>query len=820
MKIVEVELINHVVIPAVFHINLKDKSDVICIDGLNGSGKSFLINNIHPLSSNRRFKDRYPILKGKSGLKRIVYDIGNSELLEIIHEYTVNGKRHSCKSYCNIIRNNVVEEINPTGHTGNFESIIRKYLFFDNDTFVCSFLSPKADSIVNATSTKRKDILKNTMKSSKILENVIDKNREILTEANSSVKIYNKQMEDAYKNLPYKSLSEFEEVINSLSEDIRSLIGKKRISSEQKDEYVKQLTQYQNLDMKDLSIIKSYIDILDVIGIGNMKDAFDKLDFKKKNLGILEYQLNVNRKHLNDLDEKISNHCDVGNITSLIRSNEEELAEHIASISKIVDNPEQLYLLLSKLAQLKTLLCDLDTVDLTGIDLNVDIQVQLSDAYSSLDNKKEFITEFNNKLNSSSDREEILNVTKGSNCDTCDLYIKYVKNTEYIKANSSKFEKTMDELVEIERIVTNIKRIDMINERLQECIKDIMGTSKIKKLKHLELSNTVIMIRESIYSNNVVSIIDDYVDRIRFLNSRVSKLKDEIAESYKLVAKSSTTNLEDLKNERLVINNSTNIIRSNIQEDIAFVDLFDEFSIKRGSLYDNMSKFELEFKYTELVNVNDIMKKLSYDIKLLDSNIEKYESDIFIKNKQISKFQENMKMLESLNSYLVEKKIESTKHTVLKEILEKRIPLKLMESNMSFIENTVNSIMEENEINLSMDILIEENDVRIEVTTRNQTVDDIAMCSSGELCLLGVVLNAVLMHIIGYSIISFDEMDSNLDVVYRESFHNVIFSILEKLNIEQVFCVSHNISFDMNVGHIVIGEYDVERLHGEIIEYN
>lgn len=820
MKILEVELVNHIVIPQTFHIDLRNKSDVICIDGLNGSGKSFLINNIHPLSSNKRFKDRYPIIKGKPGMKRIVFDLGNGNDLEVIHEYVVNGKRHSCKSYCNLIEDGKITELNPTGHTGNFEDIVRKYLYFDNDTFVCSFLSPKADSIVNATSAKRKDILKNTMKSSKILEKVIDKNREILSEANSSVKVYNKQMEDAYRNLPYKSIEEFENSIKRLSLESSNLIDKKRINEEHKEDLLSQRAQYENMNSSDLEVLSKYLELLDVLELNSMKEAFEHLDSKNKNLGILEYQLNVNTKRLKDIMEKIDNYCDVGSLNAKIKEYEDEQEKHTSDVNRIVDNKDKLFILMNRLNVLKDVLDDVSNLEDPGLENERSIDKFISQVQENINENKKFIESYNEKLRSSSNKDEELNINRGDNCDSCDLFIKYVKNTEYIRRYADKFNSILSENDELNRELNSLNKLKELITKVSHITSSIMEDSKVRNIFHLDLTNYISIVKEAIYSQNAMNKISEYLDNIKFLMNRLNRLGMDLADLYKTISKSSNIDINEFIEEQEILESNSKIIRNNMKNDMAFVEIFNEYSIKRGSSYDALSKVELKYRHMELNNMSISIRKINTEISNLSSSIENIDKEIIQKSRQVTSLQENMRMLENLNSYLVEKKMESNKHAILKDILEKRIPLKLMETNMSFIENTVNSIMEENEINLSIDILIEENDVRIEVATRNQVVDDIAMCSSGELCLLGVVLNAVLMHIIGYTIISFDEMDSNLDVVYRESFHNVIYSILEKLNIEQVFCVSHNISFDMNVGHIVIGEYDTERLHGEIIEYN
>ena len=177
------------------------------------------------------------------------------------------------------------------------------------------------------------------------------------------------------------------------------------------------------------------------------------------------------------------------------------------------------------------------------------------------------------------------------------------------------------------------------------------------------------------------------------------------------------------------------------------------------------------------------------------------------------------KSLIDTSLYIIDLKESLAKHTTLKGILEKVIPLRLLSENVKFIETMVNAIMEENEISLSLEIICEDKDIRIPVFTKSREVDDIALVSTGEMCLLGIALNAVIMHIIGYSIISFDELDANLDTVYRSKFGNLLNSIMDKLDLDQIWCVSHNVSWDIPASHIVLSEYDTSELRGDIISY-
>ena len=100
MRIVEVETKNHKVIG---DIHLKTEAEIVSFIGRNGSGKSFLLFILHPNGSSDRYSNAYPIIVGKTGLKRIVFKDNYGVLYETLHEYTpAKNDKHSCKSYLNL----------------------------------------------------------------------------------------------------------------------------------------------------------------------------------------------------------------------------------------------------------------------------------------------------------------------------------------------------------------------------------------------------------------------------------------------------------------------------------------------------------------------------------------------------------------------------------------------------------------------------------------------------------------------------------------------------------------------------------------------
>ena len=156
-----------------------------------------------------------------------------------------------------------------------------------------------------------------------------------------------------------------------------------------------------------------------------------------------------------------------------------------------------------------------------------------------------------------------------------------------------------------------------------------------------------------------------------------------------------------------------------------------------------------------------------------------------------------------------------------KEIIEKHIPILLLDNNLKFIQDITNEILSENNIPIQVEIIIDNTTIVIPCTVEDTTVPDASMLSAGETCLISLLLNASILHLLGYNILCLDEIDANLDVDRRKQFNNIVVSIMSKLDIDQICCISHNISSTIDSATIVqIGEFSNDFLSTDILYIN
>ena len=129
-----------------------------------------------------------------------------------------------------------------------------------------------------------------------------------------------------------------------------------------------------------------------------------------------------------------------------------------------------------------------------------------------------------------------------------------------------------------------------------------------------------------------------------------------------------------------------------------------------------------------------------------------------------------------------------------KDIIEKDIPLVLLRNNLKFIEETTNNMLTINNINMSVNIIPTDSEIIIEVNVNDKTIDDAVQLSAGETSIVSLLLNACILHILGYPILCLDEADSFMDTINRVKYVDLLGCIQSMLNINQVILISHHIT--------------------------
>lgn len=107
--------------------------------------------------------------------------------------------------------------------------------------------------------------------------------------------------------------------------------------------------------------------------------------------------------------------------------------------------------------------------------------------------------------------------------------------------------------------------------------------------------------------------------------------------------------------------------------------------------------------------------------------------------------------------------------------------------------------------------VINENEFRIPFQGSGMTVDDISSGSTSQVCMIGMIMNLVLLSQASskYNIVMLDEIDGGLDFSNRGLFINTLYQLISLLNINQLVMISHNIESDLsNVDLIRLKGYE------------
>ena len=152
--------------------------------------------------------------------------------------------------------------------------------------------------------------------------------------------------------------------------------------------------------------------------------------------------------------------------------------------------------------------------------------------------------------------------------------------------------------------------------------------------------------------------------------------------------------------------------------------------------------------------------------------------------------------------------------------MEKEIPLIMLNNVLSFIEKQTNILLDENNIPINIEITVDDINIMISASVNDIEIADISQLSSGELCLVSLIMNACVLTLTGYKVFCLDEIDANLDIINRKKFNQIIDSLLATLEIDQIICISHSVESASDTAYrIVIGDIEGISLNNARIEY-
>lgn len=806
MIIYELEFENHIKLGS-FKIQLDNP--IISIVGKNGSGKSFLISELHPYPSSSRYSSAYSIVKGVSGYKRIVYK-DKDVFYEIVHEYTPNNRDgHSAKSYFNIIKNGTKEELNETGNGNFFKDLVKKYLNFDHKTFSSSHISFKTNGLTESSAKNRRELLSDIVETKEV-ENMT---RNCIIEYRTINNMLNK-IKDSRSNDVSGTIDELKNKLKELDIEERdnlSRIEKEKnnlkLDQETLDKFEKLSEEYSNIDlvktcMNSLGFFDNNDTIINryniyVSNMNNIDKIFNEINAKKdryyKEVSLYQTKLNKeewsNKYDLTrlDMDNKRS---------KLIRYINPKYMENL-SISLI----EPLNIIIDAINKVKSCV------------YNYSSKIP-SDIFKEQEEEKHvlehFISEYNRKYANSEGGKEYEVEPCPSNCE---LYQRYVTDAKWVNDNASNIKSAQESLNLIKNDMDLLKEVKLIYNKLH-----IIDKYSDKIMEDLHLNKGEVYFLNSLADVEYINLVHNLKNNMEDLINNILALDNNIKD-YKI-------KLDSIKNIDLNISNPNNLLSEiqeleqklkHIQETNAPFDIDTKLL---NTKYASMTKYQLTSYYNELLSSRNNYKDVKESITIHNINIKSLEQRnyaILSDRINIKRTIDDKIKVENEFNNLDKDRIALSR---VRFIMEKEIPLIMLNNVLSFIEKQTNNLLDENNIPISIEITVDDINIIISASVNDIEVADISQLSSGELCLVSLIMNACVLTLSGYKVLCLDEIDANLDIINRKKFNQIIDSLLATLEIDQIICISHSIESASDTAYrIVIGDIDGISLNSARIEY-
>lgn len=804
MIIYELEFENHVKLGN-FKIQLDNP--IVSIVGKNGSGKSFLLSELHPYPSSNRYSSAYSIIKGVSGYKRIIYK-DNDIFYEIIHEYTPNNREgHSAKSYFNIIKNGVTEELNPTGNGNFFKDLVKKYLKFDHKTFNSSHISFKTNGLTESSAKNRRELLSDIVETREV-ENMT---RNCIIEYRTVNNMLNK-IKDGRSGDVSGTVDELKHKLKELDSEESTNNFKMDAMKLSIEEDKKTLTQYDNLKEDNIEDINACLDALSmfsdnetVINRYNIKienenainrlfsDITSRKDKYYKEVSL--YQTKLNK-------EEWINKCD---ITRLEASNKR------SKLSLYVNPKYMENLSIELIEPLKAIIDAINRVKNCSYNYAsknvIDIMKEQEEEKHVLEH---FIAEYNKKYNNSEGGKEYEVEPCPSNCE---LYQRYVTDAKWVKENANSFKMSEESLAIINSDIELLKPLKLLYNQLH-----IIDKYTNKTMTDLHLNKD-----ESFFINSLTD--GEYIISVYTLKTNIEDLINNIL-SLDNSIKDYEIKLDSIKHINLDVENPDILLEEidKLEKDLKAIKTHNvEFNINPYLLntkYAYMTKNALKQHYNALkeanMNYNKLTLRISSD-EMSIKTLEKRNYAIITERVNIQRIIEDKIKVEQEYNSLDKDRVALSR---IRTIMEKEIPLIMLNNVLSFLEKQTNILLDENNIPINIEITVDDINILISASVNDIEIPDISQLSSGELCLVSLIMNACVLTLSGYKVFCLDEIDANLDIINRKKFNQIIDSLLATLEIDQIICISHSIESSSDTAHrIVIGDIDGISLNGARTEY-
>ena len=426
---------------------------------------------------------------------------------------------------------------------------------------------------------------------------------------------------------------------------------------------------------------------------------------------------------------------------------------------------------------------------------------------------------------------------------------------ENCKINSCSFiSASLEVLKKYNNDVSNIdNRIEEINKEIEDYKQKINENNKyVEKLSlyisidvYLDRAMNMVMSNETLFSRfhkvirkfdytlvlkalRDISSFNDINDSI----SRFEDIKNNIIE-YRSIIKV----YNNLSSQYLIYKNKKDTI-DQYKEEIDKCNKTKDEQDKIYYDYNNRIRDQNHFldnKNIRLIDLIEANNKLS-DYNKSKERLDKLNNDFDIVNERIKSSSDILKEVDDIKSKLMDLKsqldpLEQQKTTIESQILmvrsfkeeygsykNKYDTIEILKKYSSPTKGGIQSLFMSMYMNKTLDLanqllgmifngqyqlldyVINENEFRIPFIGNGLPVDDISSGSTSQVCIMGMIINLVILNQAStkYNITSLDEIDGGLDHYNRMMFVDILQKLIQILNIDQLFIISHSVEAALN----------------------
>lgn len=823
MKIMYLKLVNFADIYAAMHLteiefDFKDiDKPIVQIYGKNRSGKTVLIQKLHPFSSiNLNGDDRNDvplIIQSETGMKQIVYEM-NGDIYQFTHTYKPNAHGHTVSS--SFIKNG--EELNAAGGVNTFNQLVEHEFGINRYIFQFVINGTQLTSFAGLNQTQRKNLLNKAMGI-----DIYDKIHKLSTEdyryTSKLITSLNNSIEYLLQN--YGSIETLKVVLDQTQKNYDTLTDNMSNIKSKIDQHtgVIHSLQSQNIEQSLFEInqkMTQYNSTVQSIGTFN-ENVYDDLVNEQIKLNQRLNELNTNRlvmlkdqdalfEKRNTINDEIqSNQRSIEEYNNL-KSMQTELTNKITSIQIDYDIESTSSTILSTMSLAQAIN---DTAREISISLNQQHLNLFCDMILNHVDISGFLIKEGSVLMDSEKEKTVITRIRSMLSTVPGDDIKCGHTTDCLYRNT--FDKLSQYFVSYESVTDgtftqyDLEQFEHAHKNYQTITRLIRSQVPPELSYDFSIESIITNIKNHKEPVNVEHIkeLATIASNIELRNQYIKQLHD--VEQYLSHMDSVKTNISSDPNERLqAILNKIQTIQSNVTSINA------EMESLRTSI-DQNEQTRLRLSSIKNIDIKDLTKRhkqlskqyeqLTASKQMLSDLSTQYQS---LQSQHIQ-VQQKLKSLQDAYQQYLNTMEEITKHTVLdnkyKIISEatsstKGKPVYAIKDTMHQalqISNRLLNVMYDGEIEL-LPPIIDETSFTLPFRCGINTSDDIKTGSQSESTLLSLALSMSLASMLThYNVFLLDECDGYLDTSMRDAFVTMLQDIMTTLKMDQMFIISHSI---------------------------